>query len=406
MSFLEVFIFVGAIGVPVSIMFANDYRIARHNKMKVTALPACFNRYASLIVLTCVYGGMFYVLLLLYDNGYLDNGQQIGLYEWEDFFVPTACISTISILLFGYILQADNAFYLRSLMAKQHQSGDNMDLIYRTFRSISIGQIAPGIFYPLSVSLWALHGAWLYNIYNIVIRASNQDLIPRVFFYGSVRMMMALFVSVLIYCVFQAFLKPYKPLEHAKEHGLQVNNSKYAFLLIAVAFFSGLFPMQAAMATWQQLKSSDFFGEVFSPTPILSLEHLQGMNAWMADRLFEEGIVDVHQLATIGERRDLLHSRIENLISSRQFDDWIDQARLMLFVTDADVLKALRRIGIRGQRQLDGLFEPGRNKPRAQLMQSLDREQDKQVKRFILQYGLTHAAQPAADGGSAALSAH
>jgi len=402
MSFLELFIFLGAVSVPVGMMLANDYRIARHHQTSILKLPACFNRYASLIVLTCVYGGIFYVLLLLYANGYLDDGQQGCSVNRHAFFVPTACISTLSILLFGYILQADNTFYLNSLMQEEHQACGKMDLIYRTFRSISIGQIAPGILYPLSISLWALHGAWLYNIYNIVIRASNHDLIPRVFFYGAVRMLMALFVSVLIYCVFQAFFKAYAPTEDGKSPGLTIENRKNAYILIALAFFSGLFPVQAAMSTWQQIKSSELLGELFSPTPTLSIGHLQGMNAWMADRLFEEGIVDVHQLAMIGgERRKALLRRIENLIPEQQLDDWIDQAGLMLYVNNADLLQSLRSVGIRGKHQLDSLIAPAHHDQLTQLMQSLNNNKDKGVKQFIKQYSLTHLSSPAPVADSA-----
>ncbi|MDQ6986470.1 MAG: hypothetical protein Q9M25_01545, partial [Mariprofundaceae bacterium] len=62
----EVLIFFGAICVPVAMMFANDYRVARQYDMKIIDLPACFNRYCTLIVLSSIYGGIFYVLLILY----------------------------------------------------------------------------------------------------------------------------------------------------------------------------------------------------------------------------------------------------------------------------------------------------------------------------------------------------
>jgi len=397
---LEVLIFVGALCVPVAMMLANDYRVARQYKMKIVDLPAFFNRYCTLIVLTSVYGGMFYVLLILYSQGYLGGGQSLNIFDDSDFFVPTACISTLSIFLFGYILQADNAFYLSSLMANKRATLSKKDLVFRTFRSASIGQIAPGILYPLSVSLWALHGAWLYNIYNIVMRASNNDLMPRVFFFGAVRMLMALFVSVLIYCVYQAFFKPYKVSKAGD--ALELESSKAAYILVALAFFSGLFPTQAAEMTWQKIKSSEFLGEVFTPVSVLSMDYLQGMNAFMRDRLFEEGIVDVHQLAMVGDRRDLLFSRIENLISDQQLDDWIDQAKLMLFVHDADVLQALRSAGIRGLKQLDALVAPANSSRLRQLEKSMNNVKDTGLKRFVHQYSLTHASALAVekkDGG-------
>ncbi|WP_167631637.1 hypothetical protein [Mariprofundus ferrooxydans] len=389
MSLSEVLIFVGVLSVPVAMMLAHDYRVAGEHGLSIFRLPACFNRYCTLIALTSTYGGIFYVLLFLFTNGYLDNGQSLNLYDKHDFFMPTVCISTITMLLFGYILQADNAFYLSSLMHESAPASVKRDLILRTFRAISIGKIAPGILFPLSIPLWALHGAWLYNIYNIVMRASNQDLMPRVFFFGAVRMIMALFVSVLVYCVVQAFLKPYRTGDDGET--LVVQNSKAAYILVAIAFFAGLFPMQAAQATWQRVKSSGFMGELFSPSTTLSIEYLQGMNAFMRDRLFEEGIVDVHQLATIGNRRDLLYSRIENLISKEQLSDWIDQAQLMLFISDRDLLQALRSAGIRGKQQLDELLRPENSERLQQLEVSLTGEKDAKVKRFLEQYNLTHA---------------
>jgi len=394
MSFSEFFIFIGALSIPVMMMLVHDYRIARQNGVKLIALTACFNRYSTLIVLTAIYDGTFYLLLYLYTSGYLDNGQSLNLYDRHDFFVPTACISTLSMLLFGYILQADNCFYLNALMKESDPLSGKRDLIYRTFRSLSIGQIAPGILYPLSVSLWALQGAWLYNIYSIVMRAGNQDLMPRVFFSGAIRMIMALFVSILIYCVFQALFKPYAVTNDDNDRALVVDNGKAVYFLVALAFFSGVFPMQAAQATWQTIKSSEFVGEVFTPSSTLSMEHVQGMNALMRDRLFEEGIVDIHQLATIGKRRDLLYSRIENLVSKEQLNDWIDQAGLMLFVADGNLLQSLRSAGIRGKAQMDALISPDNSERLAQLLQSLTADKDAKVKRFIEQYSLTHAPAP------------
>ncbi|MDQ6986504.1 MAG: hypothetical protein Q9M25_01715 [Mariprofundaceae bacterium] len=169
-------------------------------------------------------------------------------------------------------------------------------------------------------------------------------------------------------------------------------SDKAAYILIALAFFSGLFPTQAAEASWQKIKSSAILGEVFTPASVLAMDYLQGMNAFMRDRLFEEGIVDVHQLATIRERRDLLFSRIENLISSQQLDDWIDQAKLMLFVDDANLLQALRNAGIRGRSQLDALVDPANSSRIARLEKSMDNRKKTELKRFIYQYSLTHAS--------------
>jgi len=393
MSFVELLIFIGALSVPVGMMLAHDQRVAAQHGMKLTELPSLFNRYCSLIVLAGVYGGTFYLLVILYVNGYLDNGQSVNLYDMHDFFVPTACISTVSILLFGYIMQADNAFYLNALMTGKKRAGGKRDLICRTFRSISMGQIAPGIVYPLSVSLWVLHGAWLYNIYTIVMRASNQDLMPRVLFIGAVRMILALFIGVLIYCLFQAFFKPYAVSGEGDNKTLVIQNEKAAYILVACAFFAGLFPMQAAEAAWQKVKSSELMGQMFSAVPTLSMEHLQGMNAFMRDRLFEEGVVDIHQIAMLGKRHDLLYSRIQNLISEEQLDDWVDQARLMLFIHDSDLLQALRGAGIRGKVQLDVLIKSENIEQLQQLQAILTDEKDANVKRFIKQYSLTHAGE-------------
>ena len=389
MSIVEILIFAGALSVPLMMMLAHDIRISRQRGEKLSELPAAFNRYCSLLVLPAIYGGIFYLLLILYTNGYLDNRQTISLYDWDDYFVPTACISTLSILLFGYILQADNAFYLKSLLSKDHAPTGGRDLILRTFRSISVGQIAPGILYPLSVSLWALHGAWLYNIYNIVMRASNQDLMPKVFFSGGVRMLLALFVSILVYSLFQSMTRTraYKESEEGGERVLVVKSRKFAYLLVIVAFFSGVVPMQAAESVWQSVRST-----VAGAAPAtLSMEHLQGMNAFMRDRLFEEGIIDIHQLATIGLRRDLLHSRIENLISEQQLDDWIDQSQLMLFVNERKLLNTLRGMGIRGKMQLDRLVRTENSANFQELFQNEKGTNEMAAYAFIRRYSLTSA---------------
>ncbi|OIO71036.1 MAG: hypothetical protein AUJ57_07560 [Zetaproteobacteria bacterium CG1_02_53_45] len=386
MSLFEILVFLAALSVPLTMMFVHDFRIARQAGVGVFELPAWFNRYCTLLVLTTVYGGIYYVLLMLYMHGYLDNNQSVNLYGRDDFFVPTACISTLSILLFGYILQADNAFYLASLRSGADQTVARRDLIFRTFRSVSIGQIAPGIFYPLSVSLWALHGAWLYNIYNIVMRASNQDLMPRVFFSGAVRMIAVLFASVLIYAVYQAMFKPYRESDGANSEALVVENRGAASMLVALALLTGFFPIQAVEITWQKLKSSEVMGAVFTPEATLSMSYIQGMNSFMRERLFEEGVVDIHQLATLGKRRDLLHSRIQNLVSDEQLNDWVDQAKLLLLIQQPELLLALRSMGVRGLKQLDQLVKPENSAQVEQLLLQADEKSG--LRTFIQGYTL------------------
>jgi len=201
-----------------------------------------------------------------------------------------------------------------------------------------------------------------------------------------VRMIAVLFVSVLIYAVFQAIFKPYRDSEGDKNEALVVENRGAASMLVALALLTGFFPIQAVEISWEKIKSSQLIGTVFSPESTLSMGYVQGMNSLMRERLFEEGIVDVHQLATLGARRDLLHSRIENLVSDEQLNDWVDQAGLLLLMQNPEVLQEIRRIGIRGLRQLDQLVKPANRALMEQLLLQADEKSG--LRTFIQGYSL------------------
>ena len=157
-------------------------------------------------------------------------------------------------------------------------------------------------------------------------------------------------------------------------------------MLVALALLTGFFPIQAVEISWEKIKSSQLIGTVFSPESTLSMGYVQGMNSLMRERLFEEGIVDVHQLATLGARRDLLHSRIENLVSDEQLNDWVDQAGLLLLMQNPEVLQEIRRIGIRGLRQLDQLVKPANRALMEQLLLQADEKSG--LRTFIQGYSL------------------
>jgi hypothetical protein len=115
--------------------------------------------------------------------------------------------------------------------------------------------------------------------------------------------------------------------------------------LNVLAFFIGMFPQIGV----QVLKSS--LGKILSGVPNLSakfpLSDLDGLTVWDQARLLEEGIEDMHALATANLVDLLLGTRA----SVNTLVDWVDQALLYLCVpkkpSDPQTRDELRMFGIR-----------------------------------------------------------
>jgi len=126
--------------------------------------------------------------------------------------------------------------------------------------------------------------------------------------------------------------------------------------LNVLAFFIGVFPQIGV----QVLKS--FLGKVIRGVPNLSakfpLSDLDGLTVWDQARLLEEGIEDMHALATANLVDLLLGTRV----SVNTLVDWVDQALLYLCVPGkpaqrpaGDELTASSELPVRGKLRMFGI---------------------------------------------------
>lgn len=329
-------------------------------KLKTLAnLPDFTHRYVVLLMLVSVYGSVFYILAALGFDGFFSDGMGVNSAHWTviDYIIPVTALATLAMVLFGYIMQADNCLFLRQeiqfnlTQSNQALGGEYAEemQVNRTFRAISVGQIMPGIYMPMAVLLWSLHGAWLFSVWDIVLRAIDDSLSPHVFVLATMRLALAALTAVALFSILQGFFGIYKREPTGGSHhiiSICEGKEKWANYMVAAAIFVGFTPMQSIETLAQQLDSqfgiSTSFSHDSSHTPLYKL---RGISSLHIERLSSLGILDVHQLAYIGEQADVLARR--SGIQVEQIKQWANQAQLIIATgNDKNLQAELHRMGI------------------------------------------------------------
>lgn len=241
---------------------------------------------------------------------------------------PMTFLVVLSVLLIGFFSLADE--YVRAHVPSEN--GPSSLIPWARF-GVSTAELFPGIFFPVGVVMYAFWGAFLYNLYNFIRRIIDRDFVPRVVILGGVRIVLAIFASLLVYFVFfrngaQVSADPAMPLG----------------LLIVISFFAGFYPRQTLkmIVTWLAGRLSQLFPAIgkYTYTP---LTVIQGITLEIEDRLNEEGIDSIQALATsdVNKLMQCLPYPNETIL------DWIDQAKLALYFVDEAEFAALAGLGIR-----------------------------------------------------------
>jgi len=169
----------------------------------------------------------------------------------------------------------------------------------------------------------AFVGAYIWSIQNIFRRLSTIDLPPGAYYSVGVRMIFAIFVSLMVYYSFM-------PL------------SKAAFVkqaLPVLAFLTGMFPQRALHYLQERVRFSP--KEEGGKIERLPLSMIQGIEMFQRVRLAEVGIDNAQNLS----EANLVELLLRTPFNPKLIIDWIGQARLYLHFK-ADVLK-LHSAGIR-----------------------------------------------------------
>jgi hypothetical protein len=280
---------------------------------------------------------------------------------------PMTFLVVLSILLVGLFSLSDE--YVR-----EHQPSHNgpSSLIPWARFGVSTIEVFPDVFFPVGVVMYAFWGAFLYNLYNFIRRIIDGDFVPRVVILAGIRIVLAIFASLLIY--FILFRDGSQSTDVLMPSGL----------LIVTSFLAGFYPRQTLkmVVTWMAGRLSQVFPAIgkYIYTP---LTVIQGITLEIEDRLNEEGVDSIQALAT---------ADVPKLLQCLPYPDhtvldWIDQAKLALYFVDEAEFASLAGLGIRTYSGLLAYRDQARANP--SLLDAMDPRplSKERFKHFIL-YGV------------------
>lgn len=246
------------------------------------------------------------------------------------------CISNIVLGLSSYLGNTGQLIFNEPLCkAAQMCTGTSIVLIF------------PNVAVPNGMLLYAFWGAFIFNCYQYLRRIVNNDFLPSIWLSGAVRLAAAILASMIVFVIL--FQDTYDWKSYAAGTGLTTTSERltpgYA---VAVAFFSGFFPMTTIRMTFRLI-----FDRVSQLTSLLGkyvhtpLTVIDGITVDVQDRLAEAG-VDSLQMLSRSTVEALTNPDGKALPYERAvLEDWIDQAKLSLYFSEEEELAEMRSIGIR-----------------------------------------------------------
>lgn len=302
---------------------------------------------------------------------------------------PLTFLVVLSILLVG-------VFSLSDEYVREHQPGHNgpSSLIPWARFGVSTIEVFPDIFFPVGVVMYAFWGAFLYNLYNFIRRIIDGDFVPRVVILAGIRIVLAIFASILIYFIF------FREGSQSSTEALIPSG-----LLIVTSFLAGFYPRQSLkmVVTWMAGRLSQVFPAIgkYIYTP---LTVIQGITLEIEDRLNEEGVDTIQALATADA-----HKLLRCLpYPDQAILDWIDQAKLALYFVDEAEFASLAGLGIRTYSGLLAYRDQARANP--SLLDEVDPRplSKERFKHFILHGVFPEIASPqsSATGPPAEVPSH
>jgi hypothetical protein len=139
-----------------------------------------------------------------------------------------------------------------------------------------------------------------------------------------------------------------------------------------VAFVIGIFPVVAFQALYRAAASA-LRAALPQLTPSYPLNQLDGLNIWYENRLVEEGIEDMENLATANMVDVILHTRVP----VGRLVDWIDQAHLYLHLDRVERGRGERRRNEKSAEEEHSARESAIPQQRADLQDNLSEIADR-----------------------------
>jgi len=174
---------------------------------------------------------------------------------------------------------------------------------------------------PLIVVQWGFLGGLVYTSISLLSRFLRKDLTPRVYFNAAFRLILSSVVAIVIYFIYIS-----------KGH-IQPNEVPPSILLFA--FLAGIAPIQLLISFADTLLSKISRGWRRRNTPgNRSIRRLDGINSITAERLSEEGIDYIQQMALCDPKNVEQKTNFQlSLIR-----DWKEQAILYILTGDIAIV--------------------------------------------------------------------
>lgn len=267
------------------------------------------------------------------------QGQQleVRIAEFDDrnsysaFFLPACVNLAFMVVMWGLVIMPGGLTGLARSLMKEPHLGDG-------FYAPDLQSLFTYMANNASLVVWVFLGAYFYILMVLIRRWLQSDLTTGVLWKINVRVAVALVVGLLLMRV-----SPNLP--------------------VFVAFIAGIVPDTVLRWLSAQVKRiANLEGEgpskLFQPSDLQ--EKIDGLNFWQADRLSEEGIESI---------QDLAMREIPNLLIGTRFDTphllyWVDQALLcnqvgeqLVLFKRAFILTATDLLDLERQKGLDGILK-------------------------------------------------
>ncbi len=182
---------------------------------------------------------------------------------------------------------------------------------------------------PIVVVQWGFLGGFVYTSISLLTRFLRNDLIPRVYLLASLRLLLSAVVSVIIYLFY--LLTSYA--SNVYSSSVAFNNTEIPPQMLLLCFLAGVAPVQILInfadsqisRIYKGWKRKDIAGNKL-------LTQLEGINSITADRLNEEGVDVIQQMALCYPKKLSKKTKFPEEI----IEDWKDQA--ILTVLSGDVI--------------------------------------------------------------------
>lgn len=195
--------------------------------------------------------------------------------------------------------------------------------------------------FPSSVVEWGFFGAIIYILQDMLRRYSALDLTPRFYFLSTIRIILAITASLLLFSLVQAGPSPLVKL-YFREFGTKFeiaapadgSNPNTLFWLLLLSFTAGMFPVKTiasittVVGNWLSERLSKLpmgIGPFFKSTKDYNIPLSYLVTSEVGERFREEGIYNVQDFAA-SEIKELARRTPYNIA---KLIDWQDRAMLL-----------------------------------------------------------------------------